>query len=73
MTLSYTDLSNTFTSVVDSSQSNLESDLAKSFLGLGLKLDGSPGRSRQVLTEIRPAADNQAAFNMARALLTEME
>ncbi len=51
---------------------NPESDLVKSFMGLALKLSGENGKSREILMQISPSSGNQAAVDMARELLTEM-
>jgi Flp pilus assembly protein TadD len=51
---------------------NPESDLAKSFLGLSLKLGGLTSESRTLLQEVVDADRDDAAVNMARNLLEEM-
>ncbi len=53
-------------------RNNPESGLAKSFLGLALKLAGDTRKSREILLQVNPSAGNRAAADMAQALLTEM-
>lgn len=48
-----------------------DSALARSFLGLALKLAGHGGRSRAVLEEVAAAGGESEAVVMARSLLAE--
>lgn len=51
---------------------NPESDLAKSFLGLTLKLSGLIAESQAILKEVLEANKDETAVNMARNLLEEL-
>jgi Flp pilus assembly protein TadD len=51
---------------------NPESDLARSFLGLVLKLSGLQSESRTILEEVVAADRQPEAVNMAKSLLEEM-
>ena len=51
---------------------NPESDLAKSFLGLALKLAGLQTESEAVLKEVTDDGKNEAAIKLAQALLKEI-
>lgn len=51
---------------------NPESDLAKSFLGLALKLAGLKAESESVLKEVVDEGGNDPAVKLAQALLKEI-
>lgn len=51
---------------------NPDSDLAKSFLGLSLKVGGLNSESRALLREVVEANRDEVAVNMARNLLEEI-
>ena len=51
---------------------NPDSDLAKSFLGLALKLSGLNAESQIMLKEVINGGKNEAAIKLAQALTSEM-
>lgn len=51
---------------------NPESDLAKSFLGLALKLSGMNNESRTVLEEVLQSGQDPQATDIAKSLLAEI-
>jgi hypothetical protein len=54
-------------------KTNPESDLAKSFLGLSLKLSGLNNESQTILQEVIDSRKNEVAVKMAQSLMNEME
>ena len=53
-------------------QLNPESDLAKSFLGLALKLSGMQGECRAILEEVIETDRDPQATEMAKSIITEL-